>query len=168
MFKALPPVVESVIREFRVCEFSTMAKDGTPITWPLTARYEPDRSCFLLTVTIGQPVKAFNIRRNPHVSLLFSDPTGCGLENPPSVLIQGEATAPDEVVVAVDGLEAYWRDTVFRRQPASETSSNAFTRKLMDWYYMRIVITVTPIVLFWWPAGDFSQPARKVEVEYVG
>ena len=169
MFKDLPVEVESVIREFRVCEFSTMAKDGTPITWPLAARYQPDQGRFLLTTSIGLPQKAFNIRRNSRVSLLFSDPTGSGLENPPSVLIQGQATAPDEIVTAVDGIEDYWRESIFSRQPSSEMiSGNGLMRKLMDWYYMRILISVTPTVLFWWPKSDFTQPAQQVEVAHVG
>lgn len=169
MFKALPTQVESVIREFRVCEFSTMAKDGTPVTWPLGAYYQPERNRFLLTTSIGLAQKAFNIRRNPHVSLLFSDPTGSGLENPPAVLVQGNAIAPDEIVVSVDGIEDYWRETIFSRQPTSKMfSSNALMRKLMDQYYMRILISVTPTALFWWPKGDFTQPALQVEVAHVG
>lgn len=169
MFKALPSEVESVIRAFRVCEFSTMAKDGTPVTWPLGAYYQPEHNRFLLTTSIGLPQKAFNIRRNPHVSLLFSDPTGSGLENPPAVLVQGDAIAPDEIVVSVDGIEDYWRETIFSRQPASKMfSSNVLMRKLMDQYYMRILISVTPTALYWWPKGDFTQSPLQVEVAHVG
>ena len=169
MFKNLPVEVESVIREFRVCEFSTMAKDGTPITWPLAVRYQPEQGRFLLTTSIGLPQKAFNIRRNPRVSMLFSDSTGSGLKKPPSVLIQGDAKAPDEIITAVDGIEDYWRESIFSRQPASEMISGyGLTRKLMDWYYMRILISVTPTALFWWPQSDFAEPARKVEVAHVG
>lgn len=169
MFKTLPPEVEAVIREFRVCEFSTMAKDGTPLTWPLAALYQPEQNRFLLTTSIGLPQKAFNIRRNRRVSLLFSDPTGSGLKNPPAVLVQGDAVAPDEIVTAVDGIEDYWRESIFSRQPASEMiSGNGLMRKLMDWYYMRILISVTPTALFWWPQGDFTQSAQQVEVAHVG
>jgi hypothetical protein len=32
--------------------------------------------------------------------------------------MQGDAVAPDKVVTSVEGLEDYWRDTIFRRQPA--------------------------------------------------
>lgn len=168
MFKSLPSEVEPVIRDFRVCEFSTVAKNGTPITWPLVTLYQPHNSRFLLTTSIGFPNKAFNIRRNSHVSLLFSDPTGSGLENPPSVLIQGNATVQSNVVTEVDGLEKYWRDKIFRRQPASEMmSSNFLARMFMDWYYMRLLIFVTPIVLFWWPQSNFSRHAQKIEVEHV-
>ena len=168
MFKDLPIEIGSVIREFRVCEFSTIAKDGTPITWPLAARYQPEQGRFLLTTSIGLPQKAFNIRRNPRVSMLFSDSTGSGLKNPPSVLIQGDAKAPDEIVTAVDGIEDYWRESIFSRQPASKMmSGNGLMRYLMDWYYMRILISVTPTALFWWPNGDFTRPANEVEIAHV-
>lgn len=164
----LPAEVEAVWREFRVCEFSTLARDGTAITWPTAARYLPDQTRFLITTSIGLPQKAFNIRRNPKVALLFSDPTGSGLASPPAVLVQGEAAAPDHIVTSLAGLEDYWRDTIFRRQPATELfSQTALMRKLMDWYYMRLLITVTPRVIKWWPAGDFNQPAQQVELTHV-
>lgn len=169
LLTALPFQVAAVIQEFRVCEFSTLAKDGTPITWPLAAHYLPDRSCFLLTTSIGFSQKASHIRRNSRVSLLFSDATGSGIENPASVLVQGDAVVSDEVVTQVYGVtEGYWRDTIFRRQPATEIiSGNFMMRKLMDWYYMRLLIFVTPRALFWWSNGDFTQPAQKFEVQHV-
>jgi hypothetical protein len=145
-----------------------MAKDGTPITWPLAARYYSEQNHFLLTTSIGLPQKAFNIRRNSHVSLLFSDPTGSGLNNPPAVLVQGDAIASDKVITAVDGFEDYWRETIFRRQPNSEVISKfGIMRKLMDWYYMRIMLYVTPKKVTWWQQGDFSQSPQTVEVNNV-
>lgn len=169
LLASLPPPVASVIREYRVCEFSTLAKDGTPITWPLATLYLPDQARFLLTTSIGFSQKVAHIQRNPHVGLLFSDPTGSGLENPPAVLIQGDAVITEEVVTSVGGIARdYWLDTVFKRQPATKfISGNFLTRKFMDWYYMRLLIFVTPRALFWWPNGDFSQPRQKFEVTYV-
>jgi hypothetical protein len=165
----LPSEVEAVFREFRTSEFSTIARDGTPITWPTSPRYQAEQARFLVTVSIGLSQKAVNIRRNPHVALLYSNPTGSGLLSPPSVLVQGDAIAPDNVVTSLDGLEDYWRDTIFARQPASAAfSRNALTRKLMDWYYMRLLIFVSPRRILWWPAGDFSQPAHRLEVMHVG
>ena len=82
----LPPKVEEVFREFRACEFSMLARDGTPITWPAVTLWQPEEERFVLTTSIGLPRKAFNIRRETKVSLLFSDPTASGLEDPlPSV-----------------------------------------------------------------------------------
>jgi hypothetical protein len=165
----LPDEVLAVFREFRTCEFSTLAKDGTPLTWPTAARYEPEHGRFLLTTSIGFPQKAFNIRRTPRVSLLFSDPTGSGLIDPPAVLVQGDAEAPDTVVTSVAGLEAYWRETIFARQPSGMLySRNALTRYLMDMYYMRIVIYVRPRRIAWWRAGDMTAQPQRYEVQYVG
>lgn len=171
MDPSFPPEVQSVINEFRTCEFTTIARDGTPSTWPVSARWLSDQGRFLLTTNIGFPQKAYNIRRNPHVSLLFSNPTASGLANPAAVLVQGDAVAADDFVTstgAVDGLREYWRDTIYRRQPtATQVCGNPLMRRMMDWYYMRIVIHITPRAWFWWPEGDFSQPARKMEMSYV-
>jgi hypothetical protein len=167
----LPSEVLSVLREFRTCEFTTLSKNGTPIAWPVSARYLADQGCFLMTTSIGLPQKALNIRRNPKVSMLFSNPTASGLANPPAVLVQGDASALDEIVTSVnamEGLREYWLESIFRRQPPSEMiSANPLMRNIMDWYYMRIVITIVPRAVFWWPNRDFTQPARKVEAAHV-
>src|ERR687895_1286440 len=114
----LPPEVEAVLREFRTCEMSTLARDGAPITWPTLPFWRPEEGRFLITTSIGLPHKAFNIRHNPRVSLLFSNPTASGLTNPPAVLVQGDAEAPDEVSTSVEGFEDELREA-FRRQPPS-------------------------------------------------
>jgi len=158
--------VEAVFREFRTCEMSTLARDGTPITWPTLPFWRPDEGRFLITTSIGLPHKAFNIRRNPRVSLLFSNPTASGLTEPPAVLVQGDADAPDEVTASVEGFEDEVR-RVFRRQPASGFySSNPITRYLFDWYYMRLTIYVSPRRILWWPGGDFER--TPLEVNRVG
>jgi hypothetical protein len=96
------------------------------------------------------------------VSLLFSDPTGSGLDNPPAVLVQGTATADDEIVTAGGDLEAHWR-LVGSRQPASRWfSASAPARWFPDWYYMRLLIYVTPRRVLWWPNGDTAvAPHRR-------
>lgn len=162
----LPPEVESVFREFRTCEMSTLARDGSPITWPTLPFWYPDEGRFLITTSIGLPHKAFNVRRNPRVSLLFSDSTASGLTDPPVVLVQGDAEAPDVVETSVEGFEGELRE-VFRRQPASGFySSNPLTRYLFDWYYMRLMIHVTPRRILWWPGGDLD--LAPLEVNRVG
>ena len=162
----LPLEVEAVFREFRTCEMSTLARDGSPITWPTLPFWRPDEGRFLITTSIGLPHKAFNIRRNPRVSLLFSNPTASGLTNPPAVLVQGDGEAPDEVVTSVEGFEDEVR-RVFRRQPASGFySSNPITRYFFDWYYMRLTIYVSPRRILWWPGGNFER--SPLEVDRVG
>jgi hypothetical protein len=164
----LPFEVEDVFREFRTCEMSTLARDGTPITWPTLPFWRPDEGRFMITTSISLTQKVFNVRRTPCVSLLFSDPTASGLKNPPAVLVQADADAPDEMLTSVDGFEDELRRS-YRRQPASRVyRSNALLRYFMDWYYMRLVIHVTPRRILWWPRRDFSQAPFEMEPDHVG
>lgn len=168
---SLPSEVEAVVKEFRTCEFTTIAKDGTPISWPLTSSFEPETGRFLLITSIGLPQKVFNIRRNPKVSLLFSNPTGSGLVNPPSVLVQGTAQASDVVEVSParnEELRKGWHQ-IMRFQPASPVfGDDALTHYFFDWYYMRLVISVIPHRICWWKQGDFTQEPQELEVNHVG
>jgi hypothetical protein len=163
----LPQGVEEVFRRFRTCEFSTLGRDGTPVTWPLVALWRPEEGRFVLTTSIGLPQKAFNIRRDPRVSLLFSDPTASGLENPPAVLVQGEAEAPDSIETSPYRLREYW-SRLFEIQPAGKVyGANRLTRYLMDWYYMRLYISVRPRRVLFWPNGDFTQAPVEAEADRV-
>lgn len=165
---SLPAEVAAVFANFRTCEFSTLARDGTPITWPVVSLYRPAHGHFQLTTSIGFPSKVHNIRRNPRVSMLFSEPTGSGLERPPAVLVQGMAAVSDQLVAGVEGMADYWRDIVFSRQPGSAIlSNNPISRAWMDWYFIRWVITVRPVAIRWWPGGDFARPAQVIEVDHV-
>ena len=160
----LPREVEEVLGRFRTCEFSTLARNGTPIAWPVAALWRPTEGRFVLTTSVGLARKALNARRDPRVSLLFSDPTASGLEAPPAVLVQGDAQAPDEVRTSTAGFEDYW-GRLFERQPAGDMyGSNPLARYLFDWYYMRLYVFVRPRRFLWWPEGDFGRTPEKLEV----
>jgi hypothetical protein len=122
----------------------------------------------MITTSIALAQKTFNVRRNPHVSLLFSDPTASGLDTPPAVLVQGDAEAPDEIETSVAGFAEELRK-VYRWQPASRAyGSNPLTRRFMDWYFMRLSIYVTPRRILWWPGGDFWREPLELDMDYVG
>lgn len=159
----IPAEVEAVFRAFRTCEFATLAKDGTPITWPTLPFWDAANHRFVVTTSIGFPQKAYNVRRYGRVSLLFSEPKASGLERPPAALVQGDATAPDEIITSFDGFEDGLRQT-YERQPGGMVfSSNALIRHFADWYYMRLLIYVTPRRILWWPAGDMTREPRRIE-----
>lgn len=165
---SVPTEVEAVFREFRTCEFTTLARDGTPITWPMLPFWRPDTGQFMTTTSIGLPDKAFNIRRDPRVSLLFSDSTGSGLHHPPTVLVQGQAVAPDLVNTSIGAFEKEVK-LVYRRQPSGAIwSSNPLLRWYVDWYFMRLEITIFPRRILWWERGDFSMTPRLLELPDVG
>ena len=146
MTSATPPSdpdVLAVLDRYRTCEFATLSKSGVPIAWPTATLRNPDGT-FLITTSIALPQKAYNIRRDGRVAMLFSEPTASGLVGAPQVLVQGTAVCPDEIVTDVLPNAEYWR-RLHERQPFNKTyGANGLTRKFFDWYYMRLLITITP------------------------
>ena len=92
------------------------------------------------------PQKAFNIRRNPKVSMLFSEPTGSGIAQPGAVFIQGDATVEDRIVTdpSSDPDLAALMETVSGRQPAGAFWSTRLGRRVGWPYYIRLLIYVIP------------------------
>jgi hypothetical protein len=161
-----------IIDNYFTCEFTTLSRQGSPQTWPVSPRLLTDGR-LLLTTSIGLPQKAFNIRRNPKVSLLFSEPTGSGIAEPGAVLIQGDATAEDRIVtdMSSDPDLAALVETLLRRQPAGAIWGSSLGRRMWWSYYMRILIYVTPRRALFWPTRDFTQSPEELntnEVRRVG
>ncbi|MEU5042116.1 pyridoxamine 5'-phosphate oxidase family protein [Streptomyces griseorubiginosus] len=132
----------AVLDAYRTCEFVTLGRYGTPLAWPTAVRRREDGT-LVLTTSLAFAQKALNIRRDGRVALLFSDPTGSGLTDAPQLFVGGRAECPDDIRTGPQDLEDYWR-TLFERQPHSRAYLARPMRRLMDWYYLRLVITVTP------------------------
>lgn len=171
----VPETVTAVFNHFYTCEMTTTGKTGWPITWPVMPLFWRQRGQFVILTSIGLPQKAFNVRRNPRVSLLFSDPTGSGLSNPPTVLVQGKAAVSDKLVTTFGDMEPELSELLktqalkmLLRQPAMKLYvNNPISRYLMDWYFMRLIITVTPERIQWWEAGYNERIPLIDEVTYV-
>ncbi|MDQ2911999.1 MAG: pyridoxamine 5'-phosphate oxidase family protein [Chloroflexota bacterium] len=162
----VPPAVGAVVHEFRSCEFSTIARDGTPVTWPTMPFFEPAHRRFLITASIGLAQKVFNVRRDGRVAMLFSNPTGSGLVSPPLVLIQGDANAPEDLTPLEEGFVER-AQLLFERQPVGITMIAVMpgpVRRLADWYGWRVFIHVRPRRIRWWPEGDPERPFVEVIV----
>ena len=154
----------NIIDKYFTCEFTTLSRDGSPVTWPVSPMLLKDGRLFVST-SIGLPQKAFNIRRNPKVGLLFSEPTGSGITAPGALLIQGDATADDRMVTDPSSdrdLEAFL-EMMAVRQPASAFWSSALGRRMWWNYYIRILVYVTPRRALFWPTRDFT--AAPVELD---
>ncbi|MFF0549777.1 pyridoxamine 5'-phosphate oxidase family protein [Streptomyces sp. NPDC004311] len=139
MFPSVPSLT-SAVDAYRTCEFVTLGRSGTPVAWPTAVARRPDGT-FLLTTSLAFAQKALNVRRDGRVGLLFSDPTGSGLDPAPQVFVAGRARCPDEIMTGPQGAEDYWR-MLFERQPHSRAYLSAPMRPLMQWYYLRLLITV--------------------------
>ena len=161
---ALPGDVTAVLRGVFTCEFTTVGREGRPMTWPCVTYFDPASGQIVAAVSIAFPQKAYNARRHPQVSLLYSDPTGSGLERPPAVLVQGDA-AVAEVLDYPPPIIGLFR-AVARRQPDSDRfTRNRVIRRLFAWYlFQRLSLTVTPRRITVWPAGDFGAEPRVIDL----
>ncbi|MEU5633309.1 pyridoxamine 5'-phosphate oxidase family protein [Streptomyces rishiriensis] len=152
----LDAVPHEVLDAYRTCEFATLGPDGTPLVWPAAAARRADGT-LLLTTSLAFAQKALNVRRDGRVALLFSDPTGSGLTDAPHIFVGGRAECPDAVLTGPQGAEDYWR-MLFERQPHSRAYLSRPMRWLMDWYYLRLLITVTPEQVILRPAAPLPVP----------
>ena len=160
----VPAEVGAVVHEFRSCELSTLARDGTPVTWPTMPFFLAGERRFLITSSVGLAQKALNIRRDHRVAMLFSNATGSGLVSPPQVLIQGDAEAPEELGTMDERSEALTR-LAFERQPVGITLIGAIPgplRHLVDWYCWRVFIYVRPRRIRWWRETDRGRVGGEV------
>lgn len=157
-----------IIEDYFTCEFTTVSRTGSPQTWPVSPRLLTDGR-FLVATSIGLPQKAFNIRRNPKVGMLFSEPTGSGIDEPGAVLIQGDATAEDRIVtdMSSDPDLAALLETLNRRQPSGTLWSTQIGRRLWWSYYMRLLIYVTPRRALYWPTRDFTSSPEELDLAEV-
>jgi hypothetical protein len=149
---SLPQEVQAVFDRFVTTELTTIDRRGQPITWPVTPYYSPGAPCIDLTTGLGYPKKANDARANPLVALLFSDPTGSGLEDPPMVLVQGTADVDDRDLDA--NRRRYARESVEKLPATANLQPPEPLRRFLSWYYTRIYIHVRPERIYVWPHGD--------------
>lgn len=163
---SLPPEVEAVFHEFRTCEFTSVNRQRQPLTWPTEPFYDALEGRFIVTCSIAFPVKAYNARRYPQVSLLFSDPTGAPLTDPPAVLVQGDATVA-ELIDDPPWSYAMFKESIHRQPRARSFVSNPLARRLFTFQFQRLAIFVQPRRILVWPGGDMSASPTELEVHYV-
>src|SRR5213078_3159186 len=90
--------------------------------------------------------------------LLFSDPTGSGIDRAPMVLVQGTAAVDDRDLDA--NRERYERESAAKLPAAQKGAPPSFLRQFFLWYYARIYVHVRPERVFVWRDGDVSaEPA---------
>jgi hypothetical protein len=152
---SLPQEVRDVFERFVTCEYTTVDPRQQPITWPVTPYYRSGDPTIDITTGLGYPKKADDARRNHHVSLLFSDPTGSGLDDPCRVLVQGMAEVDDGDLDA--NKERYWRESREKLPGTRDMHPPKLLRGLLGWYYTRIYVKVRPERVFVWPDGDCAR-----------
>ena len=159
MTSSLPREVRDIFERFITCEYTTVDARQQPIIWPVTPYYSQGGATVDLTTGIGYPKKADDAQRNPHVALLFSDPTGSEMESPPQVLVQGTAQVDDRDLVANE--ERYSRESLEKLPATKSMMPPKFLRGMFTWYFARVYVHVRPERIYVWPDGD---PAREPQL----
>ena len=146
-----PAWVQDVFNNYLVCEFTTV-KNGRPITLPLLPFYLPDSGRLVVTSSILFSKKVENVKKNPKVSLLFSNPEGAKAGKH-VVLVQGTAIADDsDLDHGWEKYLSYWR----KKEPYID--AYLAEREKFGWFWKRISIQVDPKKITAWKNGDTSQP----------
>ena len=161
MTSSLPQNVRDVFERFISTEYTTVDGRQQPITWPVIPYYSQGAATIDLTTGIGYPKKADDAIRNPYVSLLFSDPTGSGLESACRVLVQGTATVDDQNLEA--NRERYLREFTAKLPATRKMHPPKPVRGLLSWYYLRLYVKVRPERVFVWPDGDQTKEPELLD-----
>jgi hypothetical protein len=152
MTATLTASVRECFERFITTEYTTIDSRQQPITWPVTPYYSPGAGCIDLTTGLGYPKKADDAAANPKVALLFSDPTGSGIEGADQVLVQGTAEVDERDLEA--NRERYWRESWEKLPATRDAHPPRVMRGLFGWYYTRIYVKVRPERVLVWPGGD--------------
>jgi hypothetical protein len=155
MTGSLPQDVRDAFESFITCELTTVDAAKQPITWPVTPYYSQGGPSIDVTTGLGYPKKADDAQAHPSISLLFSDPTGSGIDSSLRVLVQGTATIDDEDLKA--NAERYVRESGVKLPATRKMNPPKLLRPMFNWYYTRLYIKVRPERVFVWPNGNLAE-----------
>lgn len=156
MTGTLPQEVRDCFSRFITTEYTTIDARQQPIVWPVTPYYSDGGPCIDVTTGVGYPKKADDAKRNARVGLLFSDPTGSGIDGGIQVLVQGTAEVDERDYDA--NAERYFRESKAKLPATQDMHPPAPIRRLLRWYYARIYVHVRPERVFVWADGDLTKP----------
>jgi hypothetical protein len=139
-------------------EYTSLTRSGAPVTVPVTPFVDADAGTLDVSTGLTYPAKAERARRNPKVCLLFADPVGSAMADPPVVLVQGLATVRDADLQA--NTDRYVR-SILAKTPAAFQGQPRFLLRRLDWYFARIWIKVTPIRMRWWPSRALDEDPHE-------
>lgn len=152
MTATLPEEARRCFEHFVTTEYTTVDSRQQPITWPVTPFYTDGGPTIDITTGLGYPKKADDALHNPRVALLFSDPTGSGLQDPTRVLVQGTAVVDEADLEA--NRDRYFDESGVKLPATKKMHPPKFMRGPLNWYYMRIYVKVRPERVLVWPGGD--------------
>ena len=161
MTASLPQEVRECFARFITTEYTTVDSRQQPITWPVTPYYADGGPTIDVTTGIGYPKKADDAAKNPRVALLFSDPTGSGIDAGTEVLVQGTAEVDDRDLDA--NADRYMHEAGVKLPATRKLHPPKFLRDRLKWYYARLYVKVRPERVFIWRDGDPTKPPEILD-----
>lgn len=156
----LPNEVIEVFERALVSEFSVISPDGKPITHPMLPCYDKEKGLFYFTSSVLFSRKVEYIKKNPKVSVLFSNVRGLRVEPYRTVLVKGDAKIDDsDLHHGWERLLHLWRI----KEPYIDQYVKA--RYAFPLFFERIIIEVSPVKVYFWPKGDTSKRPLVYEVK---
>ncbi len=153
-----PDELEAVFERAVTCEYASLSRSGAPVTVPTTPYVGAGRRTLDVSTGLTYPAKADRARRNPRVALLFADPLGAGLTDPPVALVQGHAAVRDADLQA--NTDRYVRCSL-AKLPAATKGQPRFILRRLAFYYARIWVEVTPVRVLWWDDRNLAASASE-------
>lgn len=151
---AWPAELGEVFERAVTVEYASLTRTGAPVTIPTTPYLGEDGRSIDVSTGLTYPAKAERARRDPRVALLFADPVGSDLRDPPVVVVQGLATVRDADLQA--NTDRYVRVSQ-EKLPEVTKGQPRFVLKRLNWYYARIWVEITPLHMRWWPSRALDE-----------
>lgn len=168
----IPKWVEDVFQTYLTAEFTYMDGDE-PITVAVLPFYDATRRLIILTTSPAFYHKVKCIKRNPKVSILYSNSEHSGLDKDSVILVQGVANVDEE---DLDRNNQYIMDLISRQQDSWKKTvvnkmikelSSPLAKLMMDWYTIRILIKIKPYLIYAWRDGNLKEPPEVVELKQI-
>lgn len=140
-----------LFERFIAAEYAYLSPRGLPLCWPVTPYWVAERGVLAIATGVAYPRKADYAKVTPEVALYFSDPTGSGIPNAPSILVKGIATVLDEDLQ--ENTDRYVK-AIRQKFTAARLAVNSITVKLLDFYLPRLWVEIEPMSVEERPHGS--------------
>lgn len=165
----IPEWIEDIFQSYLTAEFSYIDGD-IPRTIAVLPYYDPNRKSIVITTSPAFYRKVECVKRNPKVSILFSNSKFSGIGGNAVVLVQGLARVDEDIdknmnyiMYLMINQKENWKKSVVAKMV--EELMSPLAKRVMDWYVYRIVIEIKPERILFWRDGNLDNPPEIIEVK---
>ena len=164
----IPEWIEEVFEKYLTAVFTYLDVEN-PRLIAVLPYYDAKKKSIVITTSPAFYKKVSCVKKNPRVSVLFSNSKYSGVEEKAVVLVYGVAKVNENLEENMNyindlmsNMGECWKKTVLAKMVKELMSPLA--KRLMDWYLYRIVIEVKPQKLLIWRDGNLENVPEVLEV----